>query len=135
MMQIHCIYINVKLESKMNRDRRKPKTCVNQIGYSERKLGFMVYKMKWWWKKVGVSLKFESKNHPISLRHANSLSVTNFSASRNCLKKSTLAPFAGPWYRCLVLVQFLFLVHNSSFLVPWPWCSPQDPLFLYKITY
>ena len=36
--------------------------------------------MNWWWKKVGVSLKFESKNPPISLRHANSLSMTNFSA-------------------------------------------------------
>jgi hypothetical protein len=29
---------------------------------------------------VGVSLKFESINPPISLRHANSLSMTNFSA-------------------------------------------------------
>jgi hypothetical protein len=29
---------------------------------------------------VGVSLKFESRNPPISLRHANSLSMTNFSA-------------------------------------------------------
>ena len=65
----------------------KPKTCVNQIGYSERKLGFMVYMMNCSWKKVGVSLKFESRNPPISLRHANSLSMTNFSASRNCLKK------------------------------------------------
>jgi hypothetical protein len=46
MMQIHCIYINVEPERKMKKDRRKPKTCVNQIGYSERKLGFMVYMMK-----------------------------------------------------------------------------------------
>ena len=29
------------------------------------KLGFMVYMMNWWWKKVGVSVKFESKNPPL----------------------------------------------------------------------
>jgi len=46
MMQIHFIYINVELEIKMKRDRRNPKTCVNQVGYFERKLGFMVYMMK-----------------------------------------------------------------------------------------
>ena len=39
-MQIHFIYINVEPESKMKKDRRKPKTCVNQIGYFEIKLGF-----------------------------------------------------------------------------------------------
>ena len=51
------------------------------------KLGFMVYMMNWWWKKVGVWVKFESRNPPISLRHANSLSMSNFNAFRNSLKK------------------------------------------------
>jgi hypothetical protein len=45
MMQIRCIYINVEPEIKMKKDRRKPTTFVNQIVYSERKLGFMVYMM------------------------------------------------------------------------------------------
>ena len=45
MTHIHCIYINVEPERKTKKDRRKPKTCVNQIGYFERKLGFMVYMM------------------------------------------------------------------------------------------
>ena len=40
MIQIHCIYINVEPERKMKKDRQKPKTCVNQIVYFERKLGF-----------------------------------------------------------------------------------------------
>ena len=44
------------------------------------KLGFMVYMMNCWWKKVCVWVKFESRNPPISLRHANSLSMKNFSA-------------------------------------------------------
>jgi hypothetical protein len=34
MMQIHCIYINVEPKRKMKKDQRKPKTCINQIGYS-----------------------------------------------------------------------------------------------------
>ena len=51
------------------------------------KLGFMVYMMNWWWKKVGVWVKFESINPPISLRHANNLSMSNFNAFINSLNK------------------------------------------------
>ena len=69
------IYINVELERKMKKDWRKLKTCVNQIMYFERKIGCMVYMMNWWWKKVGVWVKFEARNPPILLRHVNSLSM------------------------------------------------------------
>ena len=50
------------------------------------KLGFIVYIMNLWWKKVDVWVKFESRNPLISLRHANSLSMSNFNAFRNSLK-------------------------------------------------
>jgi hypothetical protein len=40
MAQIHCIYINVEPERKMKKDKCKLKTCVNQIVYFERKIGF-----------------------------------------------------------------------------------------------
>jgi hypothetical protein len=43
--------------------------------------------------------------------HVNSLSMSNFSAYINILKNiSMLAPFTGHCYRCLVLVQCLFIV-------------------------
>jgi hypothetical protein len=45
MKQIHFIYINVEPERKMKKYPRKLKTCVDQIVYFERKLGFMVYMM------------------------------------------------------------------------------------------
>ena len=45
MTQIHSIYINVEPKIKMKKDYLKLKTCVNQIVYFERKLGFMVYMM------------------------------------------------------------------------------------------
>ena len=51
------------------------------------KLGLMVYIMNWWCKQVGVWVIFESRNPPILLRHANSLSMSNFNAFINSLKK------------------------------------------------
>ena len=57
-----------------------------KLVYFEIKLGFMVYMMNWWWRKVGVSVKFESRNPPILLRHVNSLSRWNFNAYKYSLK-------------------------------------------------
>ena len=56
--------------------------------------------------KVGVSLKFESRNHPISLRHANSLSMSNFNAYRYNLKKFNV----GPIHMSLLLASSIFMV-------------------------
>jgi hypothetical protein len=56
---------------------------------------------------VGVRVKFESRNPPILLRHANSLSMSNFNAFINSLKKFQRWPHSQViCCPCLVLVQF-----------------------------
>ena len=103
MTHIHCIY-NAKPERKMKKGWCKLKTCVKLFLYFERNIGFMVYMMmNWLWKQVGVWVKFESRNPPISLRHANSLSMSNFNVVGNSLKKfqhwpihKSLLPMSSP---------------------------------------
>ena len=97
----------------------------------------MFYMMNWWWKKVGVRVKFDSRNPPISLRHVNSLSMSNCNAFRNSLKKfqcwphsqvtSRLMSIHIHWEQIKYSTKFGFMFYMMNWW--WPWKNPFIPFW------